>query len=278
MTMSASDAAKAVALVEDGRSYRCVAEVLGTSHSSVQRAIIKFRELNIYDRKPGSGRKRKTSLNDDRFIIIQILRNRHTSTAETRNHLEHVRNIRVSERTVGMRLVEANLRARRPETGTELFREHRLARLQFANEHLNWTADHWGNVLFTDESRFCVKSSDGRQRVWRRQGERFAPCTFSSRTPFTGGSIMVWAGISTEAKTALVMVENGSLNGARYIEDKLADHVVPFVPFIGDGFLLMRDNARAHVAHVVSEYLDDVGIQCNRWPARRTDLNPIEHV
>ena len=62
---------------------------------------------------------------------------------------------------------------------------------------------------------------------------------------------MVWAGISTEAKTALVMVENGSLNGARYIEDKLADHVVPFGPFIGDSFLLMHDNARAHVAHAV---------------------------
>ena len=56
MMMSGSDAAKAVALVEGGRSYRYVAEVLGTSHSSVHRAIRKFRELNIYDRKPGSGR------------------------------------------------------------------------------------------------------------------------------------------------------------------------------------------------------------------------------
>ena len=142
--MSASDAAKAVALVEDGQSYRYVAEVLGTSHSSVQRAIRKFRELNIYDRNPGSGHKRKTSLNDDRFIILQILCNRHTSAAETRNRPEHVRNVRVSERTVRRWLVEANWWARRPETGSELFREHRLARLQFANEHLNWTADHWG--------------------------------------------------------------------------------------------------------------------------------------
>ena len=74
MTMSASDAAKAVALVEDGRSYRYVAEVLGTSHSSVQRAIRKFRGLNIYERKPRSGRKRKTSLKGDRFIIMHILR------------------------------------------------------------------------------------------------------------------------------------------------------------------------------------------------------------
>ena len=91
MTISASDAANAVALVEDCRSYRYVAEVLGTSHSSVQRAIRKFRELNSYDRKPGSGRKRKTSWNDGRFIIMRILRNRHTSAVETRNRLGHVK-------------------------------------------------------------------------------------------------------------------------------------------------------------------------------------------
>ena len=111
MTMSASDAAKAVALVEDGRSYRYVAEVLGTSHSSVQRA-----KENSGNSISMTGRKRKTSLNDDRFIIMQILRNRHTSAAGTRNRLERVRNIRVSERTVRRRLVEANLRARRPAT------------------------------------------------------------------------------------------------------------------------------------------------------------------
>ncbi|RZC31853.1 HTH 28 domain containing protein [Asbolus verrucosus] len=31
-----------------------------------------------------------------------------------------------------------------------------------------------GRILFTDESRFCLKSPDDRQRVWRRPGKRFA--------------------------------------------------------------------------------------------------------
>lgn len=91
--------------------------------------------------------------------------------------------------------------------------------------------------------------------------------TFSSRTPFSGSSIIVWTEISTEVKTTLVMVENGSLNVEQYNKEILADHVVPFGPFISDGFLLMHDNARAHVAHALSKYLDDVGIQCIRWPA-----------
>ena len=32
----------------------------------------------------------------------------------------------------------------------------------------------WRRVLFTDESRFTLYRADGRRRVYRRRGERFA--------------------------------------------------------------------------------------------------------
>ena len=38
-------------------------------------------------------------------------------------------------------------------------------------------------------------------------------------------------------------------------------HFRTFAPYIGDGFLLMQDNATPHVAHIVIEYLNDVNIQ-----------------
>ena len=43
-------------------------------------------------------------------------------------------------------------------------------------------------------------------------------------------------------------------------------------------FILMLDNARAHTARVSMAFLDDEGITVMNWPARCTDLNPIEHV
>ena len=42
-------------------------------------------------------------------------------------------------------------------------------------------------------------------------------------------------------------------------------------------FLLMHDNARPHIATVVREYLESLGIEAMDWPARSPDLNPIEH-
>jgi hypothetical protein len=40
----------------------------------------------------------------------------------------------------------------------------------------------------------------------------------------------------------------------------------------------MDDNARPHMARVVNEFLDEVGINRMEWPPRSPDLNPIEHV
>lgn len=39
----------------------------------------------------------------------------------------------------------------------------------------------WGRILFSDESLVCLHDNDGR-RIYRRLGERFAPCCFVFRS------------------------------------------------------------------------------------------------
>lgn len=139
---------------------------------SIHRTVRRFNETGSYSRRPDSGRPKKTSARDDRFLTLTVFRNRDTTAVEARNQLEETRGVSVSERTVRKRLTAAELRARRPASGPELLPRHRVARLAFAREHVNSDLAQWGQVLFTDESRFCLRSPDGRQRVWRRRGER----------------------------------------------------------------------------------------------------------
>ena len=209
---------------------------------------------------------------------LTALRDRGVTSTVINHRLENVRATRVCARTVRRRLHEQGLVSRRPAACPALLAANRAQRLNFAREHRDWNDEEWGCVLFTDESRFCLRSPDGRERVWRRRGERFSECCISPSTPFGGGSIMVWAGISMHARTNLVLIENGALNANRYIEECLADHVIPFAPFVGQNFVLMHDNARPHVARVVEDYLDEMDVQRLDWPSRSPDLNPIEHV
>ena len=174
MASNSERAAAIVALLQDGRSEQYVAQQNNVSNSTAHRIFRRFLETGAYTRRPGTGPRRSTSAVDDRFISLQSLRNRHTTAVQIRNRLQHVRQINISERTVRRRLGEANLTSRIPATGPELLGRHRIARLQFARNHEYWGENEWGRVLFTDESRFCVRSPDDRERVWRRPQERFA--------------------------------------------------------------------------------------------------------
>ncbi|KAF2904204.1 hypothetical protein ILUMI_01973 [Ignelater luminosus] len=87
MVLSAEDCAKTVALVEDGRSPRYMARVLNVSHFTIQKVLAHFRETGRNIRKPGCGRNRKTTANDDRFRFLNTLRNRHLTSVETKNPL-----------------------------------------------------------------------------------------------------------------------------------------------------------------------------------------------
>jgi hypothetical protein len=73
----------------------------------------------------------------------------------------------------------------------------------------------WANILLTDESRFHLDSIDGRFRVYRRVGERYAATSVIQRPSFCGRSVMVWGGI-TERYMILLEAVAGNLTRISY--------------------------------------------------------------
>ena len=120
---------------------------------------------------------------------------------------------RISGHTVRRRLKESRLSARRPYRGPVLTRRHRTQRLQWARGHLQWNRLRWRGVLFSDESRFHLSRSDGRRRIWRRPGERYAFCCVEEVDRFGGGSLMIWAAVSFHYKSRLHYYYGSTLSG-----------------------------------------------------------------
>ena len=109
--------------------------------------------------------------------------------------------------------------------------------------------------MFTDESGFCIDMNDGRAKVWRRLGERYANCCVREPSRWGGGSVMVCGGISWRYKAPRVVIE-GALSTRRYIDEVLVTVVVPFLQNHADVTLYQQYNARPHSARLQHTFLD----------------------
>ncbi len=69
--------------------------------------------------------------------------------------------------------------------------KNRKRRLQFAQAHQNWRVEDWKNVAWSDESRFLLRHSDSRVRIWCKEHESMDSC-FLVSTVRAGGGVMVW--------------------------------------------------------------------------------------
>ena len=54
----------------------------------------------------------------------------------------------------------------------DLTRDQKLARFNFARDHLNWTIEQWRNVMFSDETLFYRIGSSGRGFYYKRPEDK----------------------------------------------------------------------------------------------------------
>ena len=145
-----------------------------------------------------------TTAADDRYIVLQHLRNRRLTAAATgRQYGIHPQTFRNWLR----QNIQAIL-AYRPYLGQILTRRHRTAMQDWFRRHLHCRRADWDLVCFPMN---VFSHTDGRERVYLRRGERVAdPCVIEGDC-FGCGSILVWGGLMGGNKTRLIII-NGNIN------------------------------------------------------------------
>ncbi|GFT42112.1 transposable element Tcb1 transposase [Trichonephila clavipes] len=155
-----------------------------------------------------------------------------------------------------------SLEDRLPLLGLLLTQKHRRLRRQWCDERRIWVAE-WNEVVFTDESRICLKHHDGRIRVWRPRGERMLnSCVMHHHTGPAPG-IMIWGGIGYHSRTPLVR-NAGTLNTQRYISEVLEPVVLPYFQGMTTD-IFQHDNGQPHVAHIVQSFFVNHQIELLHW-------------
>jgi transposase len=176
--LSEVQVARAVALIQRGHSIRHVSRDLRVSLSVIQRLWNRFRETGQYVRRAGQGRNRKTTQNQDRFLVLSSLRKRTATARDLLNDLRRAHGIEIYDQTVRNRLKEANLKPRRPTCP----RTTPYAALQSsANEVCSGSQRLATSSLDActvyRRAQISLTRCDGRVRVYRCPGERYTAAT-----------------------------------------------------------------------------------------------------
>ncbi|GFS84788.1 transposable element Tcb2 transposase [Trichonephila clavipes] len=242
-----SEAWRFVGRLEGGQTQTEVVQAIGMSQSVISRIWNRFMETGSAGRRPGQGRRRATTPNEDRYLVLKARRHRNMNATLLQQHLRSATGTTVSTQTVRNRLHGVGLYARRPMICVRLTSRHRRDRREWATEHVDWRRNELSNVLFSDESRFSVHPDNRRIFIWRDHGN-------------------------------LYIIRDGPLTARRYRDEILRPIVVPYAAAIGDDFILMDYNCRPHRANLMEDFLLEEGIVRMEWPACSPDMNPIELV
>ncbi len=272
--LSTEDRIRVVVLHEEGLSCNKIAERMNIARSTAQEIVKKHRETGTVKDRKGRGRKKATTKREDRAIIKGALKDRRKTSKILANELRETCDIKISDRTVRRRLLENGLKYCRAKKKPLLTEKARKKRLQWASAHRD---QDWSNVIFSDESRFCL-INDRPVSVRRRKGEEYLPECLNPTMKHGGGGIMVWGCISSKGVGRLYKV-NGTVNGEYYINILKYCAVPSLNHHFGDGeAIFQQDNAPCHTAKVVQTWMTKNNLTILAWPGNSPDMNPIEHV
>lgn len=260
-----------------GQSITAVARAVGISRNTVRSILAIHQRTGRVDPGKSTGRPRISTDRQDRLLFNMCRRGRFRTAASMRTEWRTVLNRGVSRQTVNRRLVRRGYFARRPIRKRILTVRNKVVRLRHARRYRNLTPLHWRHVVFADESRYVLHPVDGRMRVRRLAGERLNDDCIAGTVAQGGGSVHVWAAFHAGGKSDLVVL-NRNVNAVRYV-NTLRQSLLPWArAYFRDNFRLQHDNAPAHRARLVENFLQQEQVQLMYQPPYSPDLNPIENL
>ncbi|GFY28069.1 transposable element Tc1 transposase [Trichonephila clavipes] len=156
-------------------------------------------------------------------------------------------------------------------------KRNRVKRLKFAKEHILKPQQFWNEVIFRDESKFNIFSSDGRRMVWRKPNTSHHP-KHTTTVKHGGGSMMVWGCMTASGVGKLVFIDRimHKMADLNILQNNLKESAVKLG--LGSNFIFQQYNEPKHTAFVVKEWLLYHCRNILNTPPQSPDLNVIENL
>ncbi|GFX08012.1 transposable element Tc1 transposase [Trichonephila clavipes] len=138
----------------------------------------------------------------------------------------------------------------------------------------------WNEVIFRDESKFNIFSSDGRRMVSRKPNTSQHPKHTTPIVKHGGGSVMVWGCMAASGVGKLVFIDRimHKMADLNILQNNLKESAVKLGHTLGSNFIFQQDNEPKHTAFVVKEWLLYHCRNILNTPPQSPDLNVIENL
>jgi hypothetical protein len=154
---------------------------------------------------------------------------------------------------------------------------NKISRYRICQGWLMMPNNYWDQVIFSDECKFNLITSDGVNYIWREKGKRLDSKYLTTTVKHEREKIVAWGCISSSGVGRMVFI--------REIMDKhlylsiLANNLLQSAKDMGlDEFIFQQDNDPKHTSMLVTRFLEEKGIEKLEWLSQSPDLNSIEHV
>ena len=164
--ISAANHASVISLLTQGYPVRDIEGRTGLGKSTVHR--IK-KEVDIDKENNPGGHPPKLSTRDKASIIRQIRLGKLDTAVQATHFINSTLSHPVHPQTVRRALQESGFKSATKKKVPMLKKTHRQRRLEFAQQHENWTVEDWKRVLWTDKDKqdwvrwegVCVETKGG---------------------------------------------------------------------------------------------------------------------
>jgi transposase len=182
-----------VTLKQQGLSNAEIVLATGLSVRGIQKINVTVKQTNSFKDRPRSGRPAKLTDRNKRAIAKMVKKKETSSATAISRALKTSHSITVSPDTVKRALRSLGYACRIKKKKPKLTEKHKKARLAFAKKHESCTADDWMKVIWSDESKFNLLNSDGKEYFWTDRPEEITEDGITPTLKFGGGGVMIWS-------------------------------------------------------------------------------------
>ncbi len=159
-----------------GLSISKTSDLLGFSRTTISRVYRECSEKEkISSERQLCGRKCLVDVRGQRRMGRLVREDRKATVTQIITRYNQGMQNTISERTTHRTLNQMGYSSRRPHRVPLLSDKNRTRRLQFTQVHPNWPIEEWKNVAWSDKSRFLLRHSGRRVRIWRKERESMDP-------------------------------------------------------------------------------------------------------